>query len=168
MSIILYRVDDRLIHGQVTVGWARALQPDTIIIVDDEVASNPWEVKLFQSAVPEPLKVVVWSKEDAVKNLPGAQETDKIGFLLTRDLKTMADLVESGTEIPSINLGGLHFSHNKIQILPYISFSSEDIAILEIFRDRNIEIDVRDVPTTEKKDVFEMLREEGLLKKSKT
>ncbi len=162
MSIILYRVDDRLIHGQVTVGWARALEPDMIIIVDDEVASNPWEVKLFQSAVPEPLKVVVWSMADALKELPGAQETDKIGFVLTRDLKAMAALIEGGTEIPSINLGGLHFSHNKTQILPYISFSSEDIDILKILKDRNVEIDVRDVPTTEKKDIIELLKEKGL------
>ena len=163
MSIILYRVDDRLIHGQVTVGWARALQPGLVIIVDDEVASNPWEEKLFQSAAPAPLNVKVWSTADALKELPGVQSAEPSGFLLTRELKTMVDLIKGGTEIPSVNLGGLHFSQNKTQILPYISFSSIDIEMLKFLRDRNIEIDVRDVPTTEKKDIFGLLKVKGLL-----
>ncbi len=164
MAVILYRVDDRLVHGQVTVGWARALQPDTIIIVDEEVASDPWEEKLFQSAVSEPMKVEVWSAKDAIARLKASLDPDHRAFLITRNLKTMKHLVEGGIRISSVNLGGLHFSHNKTQILPYISVDADDIKILKQFRDMDIEIDVRDVPTTEKKDIFELLKIKGLLK----
>jgi mannose/fructose/N-acetylgalactosamine-specific phosphotransferase system component IIB len=164
MVIILTRVDDRLVHGQVTVGWARALQPDIIVIVDEEVASDPWEEKLFQSAVSEPMKVEVWSAKDAIVKLSASTDFNDKAFLITRDLKTMMDLVEGGVNIKSVNLGGLHFSHEKTQVLPYISVDKDDIEILKSFRDRNIAIDVRDVPTTEKKDIFELLRTKGLLK----
>jgi len=163
MSIVLYRVDDRLIHGQVTVGWGRALQPDTIILVDDEVASNPWEEKLFQSSAPEPLKVSVWSSDVAVKEVQAVQSSEGVAFLLTRDLKTLVGLIERGVEIPSVNLGGLHFSPDKVQVLPYLSFSKEDIGMLRFLREREIEIDVRDLPTAEKKDVFDLLKAKGLL-----
>jgi mannose/fructose/N-acetylgalactosamine-specific phosphotransferase system component IIB len=162
MSVILYRVDDRLIHGQVTVGWARALQPESIIIVDDEVATNTWEVMLFKSAAPDPLKVIVWSTEEAIKKLADAQGSEEKSFLLTRSLLTMVELIRKGNEIPSVNLGGLHYSHGKTQILPYISFSDEDLDLLHYLSERGIEIDVRDVPTTEKKDIFDLLRAKGL------
>jgi mannose/fructose/N-acetylgalactosamine-specific phosphotransferase system component IIB len=162
MSVILYRVDDRLIHGQVTVGWARALQPDRIIIVDDEVAANPWEEKLFRSAAPEPLEVSVWSSGTALDKVPGVQESEEKAFLLTRDLETMVGLMRGGIEIPSINLGGLHFSSDKKQVLPYISFSASDLDILRDLKKEGIEIDIRDVPTTEKRDIFQLLKSRGL------
>jgi mannose/fructose/N-acetylgalactosamine-specific phosphotransferase system component IIB len=163
MGVILYRVDDRLIHGQVTVGWARALQPDAFIIVDDEVAANPWEEKLFQSAAPEPLGVSVWSVKDALIELPLAQKSAEKAIFLTRDLKTMSELLRGGIDIPAVNLGGLHFSHDKIQVLPYIAFSREDIDILLYMREMGVDIDVRDVPTTDRKDVFQLLKSRGLL-----
>jgi mannose/fructose/N-acetylgalactosamine-specific phosphotransferase system component IIB len=163
MGVILYRVDDRLIHGQVTVGWARALQPDAFIIVDDEVAANPWEAKLFQSAAPDPIGVSVWSERQALEELPRAQEGRERAILLTRDLKTMSGLIRGGMVIPSVNLGGLHFSSGKTQVLPYISLGPEDVEILVDMRDRGIELDVRDVPTTDRKDILDLLRRRGLL-----
>jgi mannose/fructose/N-acetylgalactosamine-specific phosphotransferase system component IIB len=46
MSIVLCRIDDRLIHGQVVIGWGRPLGIDLIILVDDQVAGTPWEQDL--------------------------------------------------------------------------------------------------------------------------
>ena len=42
MSVALARIDDRMIHGQVTVGWGRQLQPDTILLANNVIASDPW------------------------------------------------------------------------------------------------------------------------------
>lgn len=163
MGVLLYRVDDRLVHGQVTVGWARALQPDAFIIVDDEVASSAWEARLFQSAAPDPIEVSVWSSAEAGEELPRVQAGGGKAILLTRDLQTMSSLVRGGLVVPSVNLGGLHFSSGKTQILPYISLGPEDVEILADFRERGIELDVRDVPTTDRKDLFGLLKRQGLL-----
>ncbi len=43
MSVVLYRVDDRLIHGQVVVGWGQRLGVGFIVLVDDGVQANDWE-----------------------------------------------------------------------------------------------------------------------------
>ena len=32
MPVVLARIDDRLIHGQVTVGWSEQLRPDRILL----------------------------------------------------------------------------------------------------------------------------------------
>ena len=52
MPIELYRIDDRLIHGQVVVGWGQPLSLRFIVLVDDEVASSDWEQELYRMGVP--------------------------------------------------------------------------------------------------------------------
>jgi mannose/fructose/N-acetylgalactosamine-specific phosphotransferase system component IIB len=42
MTLELYRIDDRLIHGQVVVGWGQPLDIGFIVLVDDLVADAEW------------------------------------------------------------------------------------------------------------------------------
>jgi mannose/fructose/N-acetylgalactosamine-specific phosphotransferase system component IIB len=35
VAIVLFRVDDRLIHGQVVVGWGRPLGVSRVVLVDN-------------------------------------------------------------------------------------------------------------------------------------
>ena len=51
MPIVLFRVDDRLIHGQVVIGWGTPLGVDRIVLVDDQVSTSPWEQDLYRMAV---------------------------------------------------------------------------------------------------------------------
>ena len=39
-NIVLTRIDDRLIHGQVVTAWIRRYPINCILIVDDELAQN--------------------------------------------------------------------------------------------------------------------------------
>ena len=38
MEILFTRIDDRLVHGQVTTTWLRQYKCNSIFIIDDEVA----------------------------------------------------------------------------------------------------------------------------------
>ena len=57
MSIVLCRIDDRLIHGQVVIGWGRAMAINLIILVDDQVAASEWEQELYRMAVAPEIEV---------------------------------------------------------------------------------------------------------------
>jgi mannose/fructose/N-acetylgalactosamine-specific phosphotransferase system component IIB len=52
VPIVLFRVDERLIHGQVVVGWGERLHMDRIVVVDDELAGSAWEQELYCLGVP--------------------------------------------------------------------------------------------------------------------
>ena len=67
--LLLCRVDDRLIHGQVVLGWGRPLGLDRIVLVDDEVAANEWEQELYRMAVPAGIEVIFASVAGAAKEL---------------------------------------------------------------------------------------------------
>ena len=40
MSVVLARVDERLIHGQVALAWLKKYTIDLVIVVDDESAKD--------------------------------------------------------------------------------------------------------------------------------
>ena len=57
MPIVLCRVDDRLVHGQVVIGWGRPLGVEFIVLVDEGVAASPWEQDLYRMAVPPEIEI---------------------------------------------------------------------------------------------------------------
>ncbi|HXD48268.1 MAG TPA: PTS sugar transporter subunit IIB, partial [Gemmatimonadaceae bacterium] len=70
MTLVLYRIDDRLIHGQVVVGWGQPLDIGFIVLVDDTVAASDWEQELYRMAVPPEMEVYFHSTADALAALP--------------------------------------------------------------------------------------------------
>ena len=62
----LFRIDDRLIHAQVVVGWGRKLRPDRIILADDRIAAEDWERELYASAAEPDIKATILTLAEAV------------------------------------------------------------------------------------------------------
>jgi len=127
MSIQLYRVDERLIHGQVIVGWGNELHPERIIVVDDDLAGSAWEQELYALGLPDEMTAVFCSVEEAIRRL-GEWETDPVkSLLLTREVETMTRLAASGRlQGKEINIGGLHYAPGRRSILPYVYLSEAE------------------------------------------
>ena len=89
MAIQLCRIDDRLIHGQVVVGWGAALGLDYIAVVDDELAASEWEQDLYRAGLPENIEARFASVAEAIREFPRWKASDECGFVLTRDIATM-------------------------------------------------------------------------------
>ena len=70
MPILLCRVDDRLIHGQVVVGWGAQLGLDVIMVVDDELSDSDWEQDLYRAGLPNNMLARFSSVEDAAGEIP--------------------------------------------------------------------------------------------------
>jgi mannose/fructose/N-acetylgalactosamine-specific phosphotransferase system component IIB len=111
MPIALYRIDDRLIHGQVVVGWGQPLELRFIVLVDDEVASSEWEQELYRMGVPPEMSVQFFTVSDAAAHLPELQKRPEPGIVLVGDIGTMGRLVDqAGGRIRAVNVGGVHHS----------------------------------------------------------
>ena len=53
MNIVLNRIDERLIHGQVLVSWAKKLSVRRIVIVDDRCAEDALAKTVLSLSVPK-------------------------------------------------------------------------------------------------------------------
>lgn len=148
MPIVLNRVDDRLIHGQVVVGWGRPLGIGLIILVDDQVAASTWEQELYRMAVPPEIELHFATTAEATASLADWQAAPRRSLLLTGDIATMAALhAADGAVIHAINLGGLHHRPGRRQRLPYLYLTDDELASLRALEAAGARITAQDVPS---------------------
>ena len=96
MTLELYRIDDRLIHGQVVVGWGQPLDIGFIVLVDDEVAASDWEQELYRMGVPPEMEVLLPLRRATRRRCSTTTApTTRPGILLTGDIATMRELVDA-------------------------------------------------------------------------
>lgn len=158
MAIRLCRIDDRLIHGQVVVGWGAALGLDFIAVVDDELAASEWEQDLYRAGLPENIEAQFSSVTEAVREFPDWKASHERGFVLTRDIATMRRLAEGGAlDDVVVNIGGIHAAAGRRRVLPYLFLNAADEAELEKLRDTGVEVTAQDVPGARKLEIDEIL-----------
>lgn len=157
MSISLVRVDDRLIHGQVVVGWVQALGAKRIVLVDDVVRANEWEQELYRLGVPPGLKVEFKSVDegaDAMVEWAGAPERT---IVLVADVPTIVRLCGRTDAIERVNIGGLHDGMSRSQRLSYVYLSEDEAKELCRLDERGVKVTAQDVPTTRAVPLRELL-----------
>ncbi|HEU4631822.1 MAG TPA: PTS sugar transporter subunit IIB [Gemmatimonadaceae bacterium] len=160
MGIELYRIDDRLIHGQVVVGWGQPLDIAFLVLVDDEVAASDWEQELYRMGVPPGMTVNFESVASAAEALPRYRADRRRGILLTADIDTMRRLAEAA-EIPAVNLGGIHHRAGRAQRLRYVFLSDEEAEALRALQRRGVTVTAQDVPAARVVPLDEVLAAHG-------
>jgi PTS system mannose-specific IIB component/fructoselysine and glucoselysine-specific PTS system IIB component len=149
MAIVLYRIDDRLVHGQVVIGWGRAMGIDLIILVDDQVAGSDWEQELYRMAVTPEIEVRFVTTADAATQMAEWQANSKRALVLTGDLETMAALRASNPDVvQKINLGGIHHRAGRRERLPFIYLTDQELRALQALEAGGAVITAQDLPTT--------------------
>jgi mannose/fructose/N-acetylgalactosamine-specific phosphotransferase system component IIB len=147
MPIVLYRIDERLIHGQVVMGWGSQLRPGRYVVVDDALAASEWEQELYLLGVPDGVETVFTTVTQAQDLLPVWQEDPVRTVLLTRDVATMIRLAESGgMKEASVNVGGIHHEPGREQVLRYVYLDDALRDGLRALASQVKEVTARDLP----------------------
>jgi PTS system mannose-specific IIB component/fructoselysine and glucoselysine-specific PTS system IIB component len=147
MSLALYRIDDRLIHGQVVVGWGQPLDVSFIVLVDDEVRESDWEQDLYRMGVPPHIEVVFASVDEAATQLPAWDTDPRVGILLVGDIDTAMALAARSGQVNRINVGGIHHRAGRTERLRYVYLTEDEAAKLRQLAGRGVEVTAQDVPS---------------------
>lgn len=161
MALELYRIDDRLIHGQVVVGWGQPLDLRFIVLVDDEVAASDWEQELYRMGVPSDMDVFFDTVESAAQNLSRYKDDDRRGILLTGDIETMTRLVDATDDVRRVNVGGIHHKPGRTQRLRYVFLTPAEESQLRALAGRGLEVSAQDVPAARPVPLDELLEGSG-------
>ncbi|MGB8657142.1 MAG: PTS sugar transporter subunit IIB [Candidatus Zixiibacteriota bacterium] len=162
MPILLYRVDERLIHGQVVVGWGRSLALDQIVLANDEVATNPWERELYLACVPPEIKAAILSVDEvATKIAQDGFEREKTLVLVDSPFDILR-MIEKGVSINSVNVGGVGSRAGRKRILAYLFLSSEEICAFKKIISAGVRCECQDVPMAQKHDLNTLFDKLGL------
>lgn len=148
MAIELFRIDDRLIHGQVVVGWGSPLDVGFIVLVDDDVSASEWEQELYRLGVPPGMDVHFDSVDQAAAQFASYSRDPRAGILLTKDVETMERLAGRLADIHFVNLGGLHFRVGRVQRLRYVFLAQDEERALRGLAARGVVVTAQDVPAS--------------------
>ncbi len=160
MTLVLYRIDDRLIHGQVVVGWGQPMDVGFIVLVDDAVAASDWEQELYRMGVPPGVQVYFDSAKAAIEAIPGYRADPRRGILVTPDIATMRKLADAGV-VESVNVGGLHHRAGRAQKLRYVFLTPDEETELRAIGGMGVPVFAQDVPGATSVSLAEMLNEGG-------
>jgi mannose/fructose/N-acetylgalactosamine-specific phosphotransferase system component IIB len=154
MAVALYRIDDRLIHGQVVIGWGQFLGVRLLVLVDDGVMAEEWEQDLYRAALPPGMDVVFAGIEDAGKELPAWEADPRRAVVLTGDVSTMAELARRNpTLVKEVNLGGIHHRRGRTKRLPYMYLTEDELSQLQALQSSGVRVMAQDVPSAAPKDL---------------
>lgn len=147
MSVALIRLDDRLIHGQVVVGWGQPLDCGRIVLVDDEVRASDWEQDLYRMGVPPHIEVVFASIAEAVQAFAAWLSDSRPTIVLVGDLDSAGALFAQVPGARRLNVGGLHHRAGRTERLRYVYLTDAEAAKLRAIASRGIDVTAQDVPT---------------------
>ena len=159
MPLDLFRIDERLLHGQVIVGWGMRLGLDYYVIVDDEVAASDWEVDLYSAGLPEGVGAYFLTTAECIRRFGELDSQPGRGALLTRGPKAMRELAEAGVLAGRrVNLGGLHAGGERRRILPFVFLAPEDLSDLKVIAEQSDSVSARDLPSAPEVSLEELVR----------
>jgi len=158
MSILFARIDDRLIHGQVVEGWLPFLNATEVVIASGAVAKDKTRIDLMRLALPQHVDLKVKTTKQTIEYIKRINQDKKI-LLLTPTPCEILEIIESGVEIESVNVGGMHYSIGKVQIGRAVFMDSQDIACLKKIAGKGVKLEGRGVPTDKPVDVLSRLNQ---------
>jgi mannose/fructose/N-acetylgalactosamine-specific phosphotransferase system component IIB len=160
MPILLFRVDERLIHGQVVIGWGSQLHPERYLVVDDDIADSEWEQDLYRLTVGDSTKVSFFTVEQARQRVSEWMSADERALLLTRNLYSMLRLARNRLlEGKSVNLGGIHHGKGRKRVRSYLYLNDADRGRVRALEEEGMHASGRDLPGSLKVGLADLLEE---------
>lgn len=159
MGIELVRIDDRLIHGQVVVGWVKKMGAECILVCDDEAAQDPLQRELMQMAVPSQITLFILTVQDTFKKIKEGAFKDACTILLLSSPFALLRLTNMGAFFPSINIGGIREREGRRMIFPQVHLTEEEAMGLLLLVKMGAQIFVQMVPGEQPQYIEKRIRE---------
>lgn len=146
-NILLTRIDNRLLHGQVATQWNSTLGANLILVANDDVSQNKMRQKLMDMAAPNGVATRYFSLEQTMNVIHKAADRQKI-FIICENPQDVLTLVEGGVPIDKLNIGNMHMSEGKKQVATSVAVDDKDVEAFKKLQEKGVKLEIRRVPTT--------------------
>ena len=123
-NLVLTRIDDRLIHGQVMTAWIKQKNAVQVVVADDGVAEDDFMINVLEMAVPDEIAIGIFNRDDAVEFMKQGLEAPTI--LLVKGPEILNYMVDQGIEIDEIDVGGMGAKEGRSVLYKNISTNPEE------------------------------------------
>lgn len=162
IDIPVARIDTRLLHGQVASNWTKAIRPDRIIVVSDNVAHDALRKQMIMEAAPPGVHAHVVP----IKKMKEIQDDPRFGatraLLLFEKPQEVLEFLEMGGKLDTVNIGSMAHSKGKVVVTNVLAMDKDDVETLEKIKSMGVKYDVRKVPADSPENY------ESIIKKAKS
>ena len=151
-NLVLTRIDDRLIHGQVMTAWIKNKKATQVVIVDDLVAEDDYMIEVLEMAIPEE----IFNREDGVTFF--SQGLDEPTILLVKGPEVLNYLVDHGINIEEVDVGGMGAGNGRSVLYKNISTSPEENDQFKALLDKNVNVFIQVMPNNKPVDISSYLK----------
>lgn len=141
---ILFRVDDRLIHGQTITSWCTKYDIKNILVINDEISSDPLKQIFYKAAITPDINLTYSSLEDSPNNIFSLEKALNNSMVICEnihDINTVLNKLNKTDIISDLFIGHLKFNKNKIKHCDGIYLSDNEHYLLsKLSEDFNFKI----------------------------
>lgn len=157
INIVLVRIDNRLVHGQVATQWCGSIGANLILVANDEVASNSLRQGLMDMAAPSYAQTRYWTVDKTINTIHKASDKQKI-FIVCETPQDVLRLVEGGVPIKKVNVGNMHMSDGKRQVAGSVAVDDSDVSAFKKLQELGVELEIRRVPSEGAEDTNKLFK----------
>ncbi len=156
-DIVLTRIDNRLLHGQVATQWCGSIGANLILVANDEVAGNSLRQSLMDMAAPSYAQCRYWTIEKTISTIHKASPSQHI-FIVCETPQDVLKLVEGGVPIKKLNIGNMHMSDGKRQVAGSVAVNDDDVEAFKKLQELGVELEIRRVPQERSEDINKLFK----------
>lgn len=152
-NIVLCRIDNRLVHGQVGGLWLSYCHANLILIADDDVAKDRLQQQIMKMTADHYHVQIRFFTIDHTAEIIGKASASQRIFIVTKTPQAMLGLIKKGVPIKEVNVGNMHFSEGKKQISLRAYADESDLNALREIRQSIDKLYFQDIPTSPEENV---------------
>lgn len=156
-NVLITRIDDRLIHGQVVTAWIKVYPINKILIIDDELSKNKLMTRIYRAAAPAGVEVILKGLDDALHYLHEESEKGENVMILVKVPEIIEAIIDSGFTVNKVILGGMGASEKRKRFNRNISASESEIESFRRIVEKGIEIVYQLVPNDREMNIRDLL-----------
>lgn len=149
MPIVLVRVDDRLIHGQILESWLPSTRAQELLVANDALADDPLQRMIMESAIPFSVSLVIDRVDRIAAILKGPDRRDIRRIVLVENPKDALRLIRAGVQFERLNLGNLRSHQPHIALSASVWVGEEGLDTLLSIQEEGIDVHLQSVPFDE-------------------
>jgi mannose/fructose/N-acetylgalactosamine-specific phosphotransferase system component IIB len=146
MPIVLVRVDDRLIHGQIIESWLPSTGAQELFIANDAVATDPIQQMILAAAIPSPIRLIMDSVEGIAAVLITLDAAEVRRMVLVDNPLDALRLMKAGVRFDRLNLGNLHGNGEKVSLSRTVTVSEDGLSALRAIALEGVSVHIQSVP----------------------
>ena len=157
VEIKMARVDERLIHAQIIKKWLETLKCNHVVIVDEEIHNNVFEVDILKMSTPSYVTLYIFDISEALSFFNENTECSSPVLLLVKNIGILKTLVDMGVAIKKINIGLITSKVGRKKICSSVYLSEAEQRDVRYFIDMGITTIAQMVPDSQSVDLSKII-----------